>query len=447
MKKVIIISLFVLGMVVPNISAKAVEVSNEDELRAAIEQGGDINLTQDIVITQPLVIDKDVHIDTDGYDAIMMQGDNTLMTINSGNLTLGVDLIAGWSGEYYTSGDPKNDVVKDQGTALVLNGGAVNLDYNNIKAGKLGLEVNNGTVTGNVDIEVGKLYYTYPGIRGMIGGQGMIVNGGDVELNGCNIYSGGTALTVNKGSNINLVAQDNDNGEIRISSYERNGIEVNDGSIVKLANNAELGFHTPIIFGMSNAIYLNGGTANLSGLIDLSSSDTGHGIYINKGINTSTKGDVLNLKNDFIFGYGKETASNFSIYINPDITELRVTDEKGFLGLLNNKLNLGFCSNTYSLAQKSEDEKKAICENLNANLDGPIESNELGKCTAVYINGVKQKDADASCNPVTDNKNEPSQVVNVPATSAYASIIIITLGILCVVVSVIVTRRVTRKVK
>ena len=69
MKKVIIISLFVLGMVIPNISAKAVEVSNEDELRAAIEQGGDINLTQDIVITQPLVIDKDVHIDTDGYDA------------------------------------------------------------------------------------------------------------------------------------------------------------------------------------------------------------------------------------------------------------------------------------------------------------------------------------------------------------------------------------------
>ena len=78
-------------------------------------------------------------------------------------------------------------------------------------------------------------------------------------------------------------------------------------------------------------------------------------------------------------------------------------------------------------------------------MDGPIYSNELGKCTAVYINGVKQKDADASCNPVTDNKNEPSQVVNVPATSAYASIIIITLGILCVIVSVIVTRRVTKK--
>ena len=142
----------------------------------------------------------------------------------------------------------------------------------------------------------------------------------------------------------------------------------------------------------------------------------------------------------------KKTTPNFSIYVNPDITELKVTDEKNFLELLNNKLNLEFCSKTHGgpLSQ-TEEEKKAICENLNANLDGPIESNELGKCTAVYINGVKQNEEDASCNPVADNKNEPSQIVNVPATSAYASIIIITLGILCVIVSVIVTRKVTKK--
>ena len=445
MKKVIIISLFVLGMVIPNIGVEAIDVSNEEELRNAIEQGGDIALTDYIVITQPLVIDKDVNIS--GRYPIMMQGDNTLMTVNDGDVTLAVDLYAGWNGKYDKWGYPENDVVKNQGTALVVNGGTVNFDDTRIYAGNIGVEVNNGTVTGNVYIEVGKLYYTYPGIRGMIGGQGMIVNGGDVELNGCNIYSGGTALTVNKGSNINLVAQDNDNGEIRISSYERNGIEVNDGSIVKLANNAELGFQTPIIFGMSNAIYLNGGTANLSGLIDLSSSDTGHGIYINKGINTSTKGDVLNLKNDFIFGYEESAMSNFSIYIDSNITELRVTDEKGFLGLLNNKLNIGFCSNTYSLAQKSEDEKKAICENLNANLDGPIESNELGKCTTVYINGVKQNEPDASCNPVVDNENNEQnpQIVEVPSTSAYGSIIIIVLGIICVIVSVFVMRRVTKK--
>ena len=96
---------------------------------------------------------------------------------------------------------------------------------------------------------------------------------------------------------------------------------------------------------------------------------------------------------------------------------------------------------------QTEEERKAICTNLNSNYDGPIESNELSKCAVVYINREKQNEVDASCNPVTgnDNKSEPSQIVNVPSTSAYASIRIIVLGIICVVVSVIVTRKVTKK--
>ena len=85
MKKVIIISLFVLGLIIPNIDVKAVDVSNEEELRNAIEQGGDIEIQDYIVVTQPLVIDKDVNIS--GRYPIMMQGDNTLMTINGGNVT------------------------------------------------------------------------------------------------------------------------------------------------------------------------------------------------------------------------------------------------------------------------------------------------------------------------------------------------------------------------
>ncbi len=96
---------------------------------------------------------------------------------------------------------------------------------------------------------------------------------------------------------------------------------------------------------------------------------------------------------------------------------------------------------------QTEEERKAICTNLNSNYDGPIESNELSKCAVVYINREKQNEVDASCNPVTgnDNKSEPSQIVNVSATSAYASIIIIVLGIICVIVSVIVTRKITKK--
>ena len=432
MKKILIISLFVLGLIIPNINVKAVDVSNEEELWAAIKQGGDITLTEDIEVTEPLVIDKDVNID--GYaNGIFMYGDNTLLTVDSGNVTFNdISLYAGWNGEYYR-GTPISDVVKDQGTALVVNDGSVNFYNILICAGKLGIEVNGGKITGYPSIHAGEETDT-----GYSGGKGMIINSGKVESNESSIKSGGTALTLNKESNVTLIRQN------EIYSYEGNGIEVNDGSVVNIISNTK--YILSHIFGSQNTIYLNGGTANLSGNIALSSSSAGYGIYINKGINTSSKGDVLNLKNDFTFCYEEKTTPNFSIYVNPDITELKVTDEKGFLELLNNKLNLEFCSNTNVLVNsQTEDEKRAICTNLNSNYDGPIYTNELGKCTVVYINGVKQNEVDPSCNPVTDNKNEPSQIVNVPATSAYASIIIITLGILCVIVSVIVTRKVTKK--
>ena len=437
MKKILIISLFVLGLIIPNINVKAVDVSNEEELRAAIEQGGDITLTGDIEIKESLVIDKDVNI-SGGY--ILMQGDNTLITVNSGNVTfIGVNLYAGWNGEYYDGAYPDN-MVKGQGKALVVNGGTVNfIGTSQLFAGNVGLEVNDGIVTGGPRIKAGE----YNDNDTFSGGKGMIVNGGNIDLDYLYISSGETALTLNKGSNITL---NNENGTNEIYSYEGNGIEVNDGSLVNIISPPI--YSSPIIFGSQNAIYLNGGTANLSELVDLSSSSAGYGIYINKGINTSTKGDVLNLKNDFVFGYEEGTTPNFSIYVNPDITELKVTDEKGFLELLNNKLNLGFCSNTNVWVEsQTEEERKAICTNLNSNYDGPIESNELKSCTVVYINGNKNVVDEENCNVQIDNNEENNnpQVVEVPSTSAYASIIIATLGIICVIVSVFVMRKMTNK--
>ena len=278
MKKIIFVSIFILGMIIPGLNVKATDVSNEEELRAAIQQGGDITLTEDIEVTEPLVIDKDVYIDGYGND-ILMQGDNTLLTVNSGNVSLGIVLYAGWNGSY---------------------------------------------------------------------------------------------------ENLNLVK------------------------------------------GQGKAIEVNGGTANLSYKVGLGSSTSGYGIYINKGINTTTKGDVLNLESNFVFGYERGTTPNFSVYVNPDIDELKITDEKEFFELLDNKLNLGFCGGIWMYGSQPEEERKAICTNLNSNYDGEVESNELNKCAIVYINGEKQNDADASCNPVADNdnKNEPSEVVNVHATSA-----------------------------
>ena len=431
MKKILIISLFVLGLIIPNIDVKATDVSNEQQLREAIEQGGNITLTKDIEVKEQLVIDKDVNISGKLY-YILMQGDDTLMTINSGNVTLDVDLYAGWNGEDY-------NVVKNQGTALEINGGTVYVS-GRIYAGKLGLEVNGGTVTGIPEIYAGEHNYdnnTYSG------GQGMIVNGGNVSLERWEIYSGGTALTVNNGMNVTLIEE---YGNIAINSYEGNGIEVNDGSVVNI--NSKKGVTQ--IFGSKNAIYLNGGSVNLNGFIGLSSSTKGKGIYINKGANTVTGGDILNLGKDFLFGYLKGTTPNFSIYVNPDIKELRVTDEKGFMELLDNKLNLGFCGGQFELAAQTEEERKATCSALGngANYDGIIESNELGKCTTIYINGEKQNEPDASCNPITnndENNEQGPQIVEVPSTSAYASIIIAVLGIICVIVSVFVMRKMTKK--
>ncbi|HIQ90602.1 MAG TPA: hypothetical protein IAB27_03120 [Candidatus Coprosoma intestinipullorum] len=157
MKKIIIISIFILGMILPSIDVKAVDVSNEEELRNAIEQGGDITLTKDIEITQPLVIDKDVNIS--GYRDILMQGDNTLMTVNSGNVTLNnVSLYAGWNGNYDEYDNP-DTVVSGQGKALVVNGGnlTITTSNSNLYAGNIVLQLNGGTVTGAARIYAGEI--------------------------------------------------------------------------------------------------------------------------------------------------------------------------------------------------------------------------------------------------------------------------------------------------
>ena len=143
-------------MILPSIDVKAVDVSNEEELRNAIEQGGDITLTQDIEVTQPLVIDKDVNIS--GY-YIMMQGDNTLMTVNSGNVTLNnVSLYAGWNGSYDENDNP-DTVVSGQGKALVVNGGSLTITTFNscLYAGNIVLQLNGGTVTGAARIYAGEI--------------------------------------------------------------------------------------------------------------------------------------------------------------------------------------------------------------------------------------------------------------------------------------------------
>lgn len=453
MKKLIIISIFILGMILPNINVKAVDVSNEEELKAAIEQGGDITLTQNIEVTQPLVIDKDVNIS--GYRDILMQGNNTLITVNDGTVNISAYLYAGWNGEYDKYDDPV--LAKNQGTAMVVNEGTVNFDDSSLNAGNVGLEVNGGTVTGSPMIYAGEYNentYTYSG------GNALIVNGGAVDfdfiynnlqsLNHFFMSSGDATIVVNDKAVVNINGVVNYDGSSfagAIISYEGNGIEANDGGTINLTDE--------LIVGTKNSIYLDGGTVNLNGIIAFESDSKGYSIYINKGINTIRQGDILSLNNDLLFGanhsigYLSYKIFDFSIYINPDITELRVTDKNNFLSLNGSKLKLNFCSNNASASNTDTEDGPEICNNLSsfAYYDGPVYSNELNSCTLIYINGEKSVVDEENCNVQTDNteENNNPQVVEVPSTSAYASIIIIVLGIICVVVSVIVTRKMTRK--
>lgn len=261
------------------------------------------------------------------------------------------------------------------------------------------------------------------------------------------IETGDNAAVVNRDGVLNI------GKTYRIIYSQKNGVLVNDGGVVNINSGENQGVNVFEISGTENAIYLNGGTVNINGSIDLGSSTSGYGIYINKGFNTVTGGDALVLSKWFAIGYyAKSTAvPNFSIYINPKITNLKLKDEKGFMEFIDNKINLRFCSDSYTYdGSVTEDEGQELCRRYGGNgnkYDGPIYSNELDSCTAVYINGERQNEVDPSCNPVIDNDetNEPSQIVNVPATSAYASIVIIVLGIVCVIISIIVTRRVTKK--
>ena len=455
MRKIIIISIFILGMIITGLNAKAVDVSNEQQLRAAIEQGGDITLTQNIEVTQPLVINKDVNISGSDYysKSILMQGDNTLMTINSGNVTLAVDLYAGWNGGYDKYDNPT--LTENQGKAIVVNNGNIKLSSSSLEAENVGLEVNDGIVTGSLSISAGeKNNYSYSG------GEALVANGGTVNLNYLQLHSGGTAITLNNNAKVYIISDMNIE-EITIDSDEGNGIEVNDDASLTLKN--------VIIYSEQNSIYLNGGTTTLSGQIDISRSNTrpnGNSIYFNEGVNPKTKNDILVLKEDFKPSredFDQLTPQKFSIYVNPEILELKIIDEAGMVTLNGNKLKMSFCDYTWSSSSQSENDENVIYSDLlgkskdgltkasklySCTPDREIESNELGKCTTVYINGVKQNEADASCTPVSDEENQETQnpqVVEVPSTSAYGSIIIAALGIICVIVSVFVTRKMIKQ--
>ena len=435
MKRIkLFVGLFVFSLLLfPGVKVKAeTVVSDEASLRAAIEQGGKILLARSIKVTESLVIEKDVNLSGVNYRnySITMQGDGTLLTVNNGNVNIGVYL------------DGQNALVVNGGTVnlnqgiyanevgLELNGGTVNLDQD-IYANKVGLELNGGTITGKSKIYAGE----YNDNDTYSGGQAMVINGGDISKYELSLFSGGSALTINSGANINL------NGLFYINSYEENGIEINDGAVLNIEGWIQ-GCENSFVFGSKNAIYLNGGMVNLSGPIQFSTSDTGYSVYMNKGVNTATNGNALVFKDDFVFSYRRDTTFSFNIYVNPNIDELRVADEKKFLVLKDNKLNVGYCIKSYAeCVSQSEEDREAVCKNIGGNYNGTIESNELKSCTALYINGEKTVIDEENC-----KTEEPAQIVTVPSTF-FSNMYYVVVGVVLVIIAVFIIYMIVSKKK
>lgn len=89
----LLFGIFVLSLfVIPSFKANAAtEVSNEEQLREAISQGGDIVIKDKIEVKDTLVINKDVNI----TGSIGINADKTLIEVNGGTVNLDVVLIVG----------------------------------------------------------------------------------------------------------------------------------------------------------------------------------------------------------------------------------------------------------------------------------------------------------------------------------------------------------------
>ena len=401
MKRIkIFVGLFVFSLLLfPGVKVKAATVvSDETSLRAAIEQGGNIILQNNIFLTEPLVINKDVSIICSGKECVIENDTiDDLIIVNGGNVEMSnLSLYAGKFDNYN---------VRQGGTVLIVNGGSVKLENNSmdgIKSGDTSVIVNNGAT----------LSLTFPIIS-------------SAHANG---------IEVNDGAKVSLTFP-------VIRSEQANGIEVNDGSIVNIEGGIEKCDYSSV-FGAKNAIYLNGGTVNLSSFIDFVTSDTGYSIYMNKGINTATNGNALVFKDDFVFSYAEHRAFSFNIYVNPDINELRVVDEKDFLVLKDNKLNVGYCINSHIVCvSQSEEDREAVCKNIGGNYNGTIESNELKSCTALYINGEKTVIDEENC-----KTEEPAQIVTVPSTFL-SNMYYVVVGVVLVIIAVFIIYMIVSKKK
>ena len=330
MKKIIYMLCFITICFFPFFKVKAVEVRTEEELINAINQGGDIEVKKSIDLTTPITINKDVNFKDSGY-SLILNSNATLLTINSGNVNISNQLIAG---ETDTLGYVN-------GKAVVVNGGNVTFNgqewEHRINSGFTALEINGGKVTLNkiTDITSAKE-------------DAIVVNNGELIINNSALYSNENGITIN--------------------------------------NNSKVTINDSIINGQNKAINLNQGNLTLGGTNEFGNST--NTIYI------SGKENTLTINDNFLYKY-RENESNFSIYVDESVEKFKINQNRNFIKINNSKLEFKFCSllkTDGGLMSNTLDEiDDTYCKTIDADAkaDGPIYSNTLADCTQVTINDDK----------------------------------------------------------
>jgi len=131
-------------------------VADRDEFLKAIEEGGYIRLDYDIRLLDKVIIDKKVVIDLNGYS--IFGEDDLLEIVETGDLTV-IDSAEG------------GDITSDEGTAITLSGGK--------------LDLKDGTVKGKgYTVFIGKGYAVINGGEVLCDYYTVFVNDGQLDVNG-----------------------------------------------------------------------------------------------------------------------------------------------------------------------------------------------------------------------------------------------------------------------
>ena len=415
MKKLIIISLFVLGLIIPGLNANALSLHGVNiELNQAVKKTGYIIIGENMYnpslkdyFSKIFETENDCqnHLEKGDYSESYNYINYTCTTIEYNGREEGLYEDDYESGRYIYEGVNPNNYIKFNNELWRIisfeSDGTIKILRNEVLPEKMVFDIEGTRTTGYCGSEE---YFLRQGCNAwaattnMVGSPNEFVNGE---------YKG----TVSLDSNINIY----------LNREYYNSISVDKDKIVN--HDFNIGPVDPFDDANDLVDQLNDEKSyKWNGKVGLITASD----FLKSNSNQDQCG-TMNLYNWKICSY------TTWMYI-PGIYWWTISPEYGDTGeiLVDNR---GYIGDYYLFEENNV--RPALYLNSNIYLKGN------GTEDSPYEITDKPSDAQIENNESTENQNP--QIVNVPSTSAYGSIIIIVLGIICVIVSVLVMRRVTSK--